>query len=994
MTRRSRARGQLPSERRARRPAWRGLALAAVLVTVAAPSADAFDLYRVDGAGQFTAVNGPSGTCPSAPRPRAVLFVHGHELGSSGSGGSYQDNFTAASGPSFAGALARTENQDLGIEAYYIQMREANRSIFVDAQRIGQAIALIQACQDPTGPASVRVAIIGYSKGTISTRVYLRSRQADLSADFPGEIALDPPGASPVSEFVALAPPNHGLRAVALLDGELPIRQLNDGVRRLGCTSYNEPLATGFMSRLNGTANGQWTGAQETPGNRASGAPVADGTLFVALYATGDRDLVGGDSPNPDNDCNVPPRKQARNLGTNAVNLAIDVPAPSGSTQGIEVHRATVKHADVICRTLYTVVNHRAPDVAAPACPTTADGNPIVPFGSAITLVLDHSGSMATPACPTCPSKQRVLRDAVEIFLNLWLAVAGSKDRIGITYFRTNVSQYAAPGPGDTLVPVQPDVAALVADLENNATTSSGLTAMGGGLQSAILQLQGAAGPLATVGPNRNIILFTDGLQNVNPAVQALGPGLVIANQPGGVDAGIPTLLAQPIDTYGVRIHTIGIGPGVVQPSQTILGTIATTTGGVSRFDMDAAALQQFFTMSLMDALAASSPQLVAYRRSTLAGEEAVEAFPVTAGVGKVALQLSWPRGATLDLRVEKDGVDVTASGRTITGPFYRIFSIALPAGAVRTGGEWRLRIRGQRGIAYQAAAIVDDHRRSAHARFAGRDHRAGDALEVRLELRDGVDAVRGATVTATVLRPTESVANLLAAFPARTVPIPELEPLAPAGQRAVAQLLQDERRWTRLLPTATTIRLEDDGKGIYRATLPAATVPGVYTVVFDAAARAEGGGELRRAGAISTVVRVGPAKAETSGVRVVPRAAGAREREAEILLSPRDAFGNHLGPGLAAAVAITVGDGAELGQVRDLDNGTYAAHLVLAEGADPNVTVSIAGEPLTAGRISSLAPPRRSGRLFSWVGIVAVGWIGALVLVLLTRRPRERGNP
>src|SRR5438445_199971 len=373
-------------------PSRRALLLAALLSTAASPAA-AFDLYRFDSAGQVVTVNGPSGTCPSPPRPRPVLFVHGHEFGSSGNGGSYETNFTAASGPSFKGALARSENQDLGVEAYYIQMRVANRSIVTDAQRIGQAIALIQACQDPTTPAGVRVAIIGYSKGTISSRLYLRSRQADLGSVFPNEVALDPPGTNPVSEFVALAPPNHGLRALAGLDSELPIQQLNDGVRRAFCTSYNEPLATDFMTKLNGAA-------------------------------------------------------------------------PRAPSMG-----------------------------AASVCATASDGNPIVPFGTAVTLVLDHSGSMGTPACPGCQTKQAVLRDAAEIFLNLWLAVAGSKDRVGITYFRTTVSQYTAPG-GDALVPVLPDTTALVGDLQNQVGSSSGLTAMGGGLQSAILQLQGTTGPL------------------------------------------------------------------------------------------------------------------------------------------------------------------------------------------------------------------------------------------------------------------------------------------------------------------------------------------------------------------------------------------------------------------------------------------------------------------------------------------------------------------
>ena len=972
----------------------RALLLAVLLSTAAGPAA-AFDLYRFDSAGQAVIVNGPSGTCPSPPRPRPVLFVHGHEFGSTGSGGSYEANFTAASGPSFKGALARSENQDLGVEAYYIQMRVANRSIVTDAQRIGQAFALIQACQDPASPAGIRIAIIGYSKGTISTRLYLRSRQADLSSVFPNEVALDPPGSNPVSEFVALAPPNHGLRALPGLDTELPIRQLNEGVTRVLCGSYNEPLATDFMSRLNGAAGGQWTGAQETPGSRADGTPVANGTLFVAIYATGDRDLVGGDSPDPDHDCHAPPRKQAKNLGANAVNIAIDVPPPGSSlAPPVDVHRATVKHAEVICRALYTVVNHRAPSPGAAAvCPTAADGNPIIPFGTAVTLVLDHSGSMGIPACPGCQTKQAVLRDAAEVFLNLWLAVAGAKDRVGITYFRTNVSQFTAPG-GDALVPVLPDTTALVGDLQNQVGSSSGLTAMGGGLQSAILQLQGTSGPLQGVGPNRNIVLFTDGLQNVNPVVQQASQGLMIADQPGPVDAGIPTQLPQPINTYGVRIHTIGIGPGVVQPSQAILETIATTTGGVSRFDTDAGALQQFFVMTLMDALNTSSPQLLAYRRGTTAGDETVEAFPVNAGVRKVVLELSWPRGVALDFRVERDGVDVTKDGRIIAGPFYRIFAIDLPARSVLAGSEWRLKIRGRPGVAYQAAAIVDDHRRSARARFARRDYRVGDALEVVLELRDGAQAMRDATVTATVLRPKDSAANLLAAYPARAEPTVRHEPLASAGQRAVAQLLQDERVWPRILPAATTVRLQDDGKGTYRATLPAATVPGIYTVVFEAAARTSGHGELRRAGAVSTVVRIGQATAEKSDVRVVSLATTARGREAELRLTPRDRLGNYLGPDQSAAVAVSVGDGAKAGEVRDLANGSYVVPIVLAERADPTVTVTIAGEPLVAGRVSSLATWTERGRLSFWLFVVSLAWAGVLVLILLAWRRRARRTP
>ena len=228
-------------------------------------------------------------------------------------------------------------------------------------------------------------------------------------------------------------------------------------------------------------------------------------------------------------------------------------------------------------------------------------------------------------------------------------------------------------------------------------------------------------------------------------------------------------------------------------------------------------------------------------------------------------------------------------------------------------------------------------------------------------------------------------------------MPVPELEPLAPAGQRAVAQLLQDERRWTRLLPTASTIRLGGRRQGHLPrdhsrprpcpASIPWCSTPPPARRGRRAAAGRRGlhrhagrtrqGGDLRREGGAAGGGRSrarGRDPAEPAGrVRQPPRAR---------LWPPPSPSPSATGPSSARSATST--------------NGTYAAHLVLAEGAESErLTVSIAGEPLIAGRIcSSLAPPRRSGGSSPGVGIVAVGWIGALVLVLLTRRPRERGEP
>jgi hypothetical protein len=104
--------------------------------------------------------------------------------------------------------------------------------------------------------------------------------------------------------------------------------------------------------------------------------------------------------------------------------------------------------------------------------------------------------------------------------------------------------------------------------------------------------------------------------------------------------------------------------------------------------------------------------------------------------------------------------------------------------------------------------------------------------------------------------------------------------------------------------------------------------------------------------------------------------------------------LGNYLGPDQSAAVAVSVGDGAKAGEVRDLANGSYVVPIVLAERADPTVTVTIAGEPLVAGRVSSLATWTERGRLWFWLLVVSLAWAGVLVLALLAWPRHARRTP
>ena len=94
-----------------------------------------------------------------------------------------------------------------------------------------------------------------------------------------------------------------------------------------------------------------------------------------------------------------------------------------------------------MCLALYAALHHRSPP--GQTC-QPVNGIPEIPppARAAAMLTLDFSGSMAAPACPGCATRAAVLEDAVELFVQLWSAVSVPGDRLGVTYFRTNVDQF------------------------------------------------------------------------------------------------------------------------------------------------------------------------------------------------------------------------------------------------------------------------------------------------------------------------------------------------------------------------------------------------------------------------------------------------------------------------------------------------------------------------------------------------------------------------
>jgi hypothetical protein len=699
-------------------------------------------------------------------RQRPVLFVHGHNAEDSMDADfNYRKNWIdAVDGlPSFKQTLDATENLGpLDIEPYFIRFVDQDRSIVEDARDIGDAVERILARHDPshvpftaTPTTAVKVAIVAFSKGTISSRLYLKSlavQQFDLPAP---RLPFNP-----ISEFVALSPPNHGIAADPLFTlGSLAVRQLNNGYRPDCQPFFVSAESLNFIADLNGhpiedsvaPAAGSFT--SEAPSSRPHGDPAMPGTLYLTLYANMNRDAVGGGTAS--SDCQG--RLMARNMSPNVRNVEVseipDLPAVTtglGTAQGpLSVHRNTPHTPAVICLALTTIVHGSAPPDDF-RCTSVGTGTiPRIPPRAAVAQVLDLSGSMLDLACTTCPPKLDVMKEAAEIFVQLWAVLAGPGDRIGHMFFGSQITSF--PTVSQTLLELSPtNVTALLDDLRPRGTVATNQTAMGGGIQTGIEALEGAD---ATGVPQRHIILFTDGMQNVNPMVVTAGVNLEIANQIGRPASNVtpsqpPRRLNQAL---GVRIHTVGIG--AAPPFVALLTDIAQRTGGgtwiTTAPDAD---LRQFFVESVIAALQGNSPQLVAYRRGSLR-TGSLERFRIERGASRAVFKLSWKRGQKLDFRVERDGIDVTGLGRFTDGPFYRIFTIDRPA-----GGLWTMRLSGRRSAAYEAAAIVDGRAVHVSVTLPRRIVTAGDPFEIRVKtLVRGQPIARSSRVTMTVFRPGES---------------------------------------------------------------------------------------------------------------------------------------------------------------------------------------------------------------------------------------------
>jgi von Willebrand factor type A domain len=545
-----------------------------------------------------------------------------------------------------------------------------------------------------------------------------------------------------------------------------------------------------------------------------------------------------------------------------------------------------------------------------------------------VVLVLDKSGSMADfpPGAAAGATKIEILKSAVQAFVGDWeqldqptmSGAEWSHDRLGLVFFDST------PAP-QTLAGADPPANFFVqrggagssawdAVINDSATLTPGSsTSIGGGINEAMKQWK--ADPKSDL----SLVVVTDGMQNTAPLILPTASGFLGLAPISG--------LPQELRKRFIPIQTIGFGtPASVD--QTLLTNIAFETSGVSFIDVNATTMFNTFAATLVALLKGNTASLAIQRNDTLngPGPSADHQVLVDHSAQRVVFSLQWapPLVNALELEVFRPGTSVAAPPTSAK---------KLPQAAIQTfnlgpgdAGPWRVRVKRAPNarvspVPYTLNVFFLEKHLDFQLSLDTPHAVAGDKLGIRAVVDwDGkrLAGLPPGSIRVRVQRPAEGLGTILhnTRVDVSAKPKPGDTPTA---LEAKLQSLGVGRVQPK---DFATIVLEEQKAGVYAGTFDQTSIPGQYgyEVVLDW--DIERTGHVHREERLEQLVTVkaDPGKSEVTTTRDPGGLV-------QIAVTPRDRFGNYLGPGYASVVKATVAGPGKLRSDVPVDRnqtGTY----------------------------------------------------------------------
>jgi von Willebrand factor type A domain/Trypsin-like peptidase domain len=562
----------------------------------------------------------------------------------------------------------------------------------------------------------------------------------------------------------------------------------------------------------------------------------------------------------------------------------------------------------------------------APPPPVTRD----------VMLVFDRSGSMSMDDGTGRP-KIDVARDALSLFVQLVLASVGN--RVGLVSFSTTASSPAdfalsdvTPANKTALIGPPPYIGGKLPGL-----TPAGATTIGGGLQAATTQL---------TGPGTNpkaILLMTDGLENTAPMV-----------------ADIESALA------GLTVHAIGFGTES-SLNGALLSALATSHGGLYTRAGVGLSLEKFYAAAfgnIFETGVLMDPDfdLPANQRVGTAvafqvcGENAITAVAGWDTTdGELLLEVTTPGGATI--------VGQTPTVDTSTGRTWTFLRIPLPIGGERDG-LWKVHVVRPGGgeipppapaLRYFLNIIPTGGPRMTRAPSDKRYYTGDTINPIVLVRNDDGGWPDGMQAKMIITHPDAGVGNILAKNglgPATTTDADGI----PARQ-ATLQAIEHSTGKPAVDYIDTTITLGNDSDSTGGAFEPTATfgkpladlltVEGNYTFHAIATYGSDCVGMRELTWSLHVDVGIDPTKTTVTTTNLPPHPGGGACYR--LTFTPRDKYGNLLGPGRTDGFTIQAQPGSSpSGPVTDLGNGSYQVDVCTDPGAinPPQIGIVQPGRP------------------------------------------------
>ncbi|MCP4203763.1 MAG: hypothetical protein GY769_17735 [bacterium] len=405
-------------------------------------------------------------------------------------------------------------------------------------------------------------------------------------------------------------------------------------------------------------------------------------------------------------------------------------------------------------------------------------------------------------------------------------------------------------------------------------------------------------------------------------------------------------------------MHTLSVGSGPGTTYDELLAAVSDETGGLHQHTcVPQVELENFLTNSLVTALQGDTVELVGYETGSLpAGGSAEHTFGINGSAYRAAFLLSWSGGTGQpgDLRLRlfaPNGQEV--SGQVTSGASFHRVTFHFPLflrgtqptpGPLPFAGDWRVRVErvasGAVPILYRTYLLVDDAALEYDFAIERPVVLTGQAIPLQIEVTEGGRRIAPSSIVVSVDRPREAIGNLLHAVPvtdaqraAVTAQLGAQELAGSSLMQTYEALFRDPARAAALVPIRNQVPFFDDGSaehgdaqtgdGVFSALFTDTNVPGEYQFHFTVAGESEFHGAFSRQKTASATVVLRQARATEFDVRILDPIEG--QDRFEVVVVPKDEFGNYLGPGYASSIIIEL-EGAEAvtDEVEDRLDGTY----------------------------------------------------------------------